>query len=688
VLVAAAAVAWGLYAPAPAHAYTLNTTVKKKKGFQPDMGADESAVVANANHLFDEIDADGGGTLTPDELEEYAQKLRGTTGLSTLAKGYKVPPEFLRSVMAADTDGDGEVSREEFVAYMVDKERTLRDVFTRIDLAGTGWLSREEFSQAMRNFKLSVQPGVVKAINPSAITSMLKEIDQDGDGRISYQEFREAFLMLSLKDLQNIAPFWGVPSLEMTIVDMSATHGGRPWGHAVAGLLSSVTAITLTAPLERIYRLVVTERAPKGLGIPGICRWIWSREGIRGLFKGNCLSVMRVAPLKSLEFAFMSLSLNILTDPDEDPARTKLFMAGALAGALTRCITHPLETVALRYSVTTGIYKSSVHALHKMMVLEGVQSLYAGVFSCMLWSVPFSFLQYLIYDKRLKFAKADASLHGRLITRQDHMECCWEATWLATVSTLPLEVVRRKMQVQGMGGRIPAYRHALDALFKLSAKGDVSKLFLGIVPISLKCIPQTVISFYLYDVVKEFLCGYVFESEEVDDGVPAHMGSLTKEAKLQRARKIPRELRSLTEDDNASPNWLTSKFQTASLVLSTRPHRPPATRCRKKERRGNGDDGGRRVPRGAALTPRHGTLHQLSCIVADGQGIHTPSWTRQLDALLGSQRRNSLKDTQAQESYPTGTSQKNIIDILVTRLQEVVPMPQHASRTGRSVGQE
>lgn len=52
-----------------------------------------------------------------------------------------------------------EVSREEFVAYMVDKERTLRDVFTRIDLAGTGWLSREEFSQAMRNFKLSVQPG-------------------------------------------------------------------------------------------------------------------------------------------------------------------------------------------------------------------------------------------------------------------------------------------------------------------------------------------------------------------------------------------------------------------------------------------------------------------------------------------------------------------------------------------------
>lgn len=31
--------------------------------------------------------------------------------------------------------------------------------------------------------------------------------------------------------------------------------------------------------------LCTTERAPKGLGIPGICRWIWSREGIRGLFK-------------------------------------------------------------------------------------------------------------------------------------------------------------------------------------------------------------------------------------------------------------------------------------------------------------------------------------------------------------------------------------------------------------------
>lgn len=130
------------------------------------------------------------------------------------------------------------------------------------------------------------------------------------------------------------------------------------------------------------------------------------------------------------------------------------------------------------------------------------------------------------------------------------------------------------------------------------------------------------ISFYLYDVVKEFLCGYVFESEEVDDGVPAHMGSLTKEAKLQRARKTPRELRSLTEDDNAAPNWLTSKFQTASLVLSTRPHRPPATRCRKKERRGSGDDGGRKVPRGAALTPRHGESFPVRTLICVGS-VHS-----------------------------------------------------------------
>lgn len=79
--------------------------------------------------------------------------------------------------------------------------------------------------------------------------------------------------MLSLKDLQNIAPFWGVPSLEMTIVDMSATHGGRPWGHAVAGLLSSVTAITLTAPLERIYRLVVTGELRD--------KWLWARTLVR-----------------------------------------------------------------------------------------------------------------------------------------------------------------------------------------------------------------------------------------------------------------------------------------------------------------------------------------------------------------------------------------------------------------------
>lgn len=47
-----------------------------------------------------------------EELQEFAESLKGTNGLACMAKSYKVSAEFLRSIVyAADADGDGCVPR-------------------------------------------------------------------------------------------------------------------------------------------------------------------------------------------------------------------------------------------------------------------------------------------------------------------------------------------------------------------------------------------------------------------------------------------------------------------------------------------------------------------------------------------------------------------------------------------------
>jgi hypothetical protein len=49
-----------------------------------------------------------GETDAQEELQQFAESLKGTNGLACMAKTYKVSAEFLRSIVyAADADGDG-----------------------------------------------------------------------------------------------------------------------------------------------------------------------------------------------------------------------------------------------------------------------------------------------------------------------------------------------------------------------------------------------------------------------------------------------------------------------------------------------------------------------------------------------------------------------------------------------------
>lgn len=76
---------------------------------------------------------------------------------------------------------------------------------------------------------------------------------------------------------------------------------------------------------------------------------------------------MRVAPLKSLEFAFMSLSLNILTDPDEDPARTKLFMVRQLFGDCANHVNVPLFAESPLFALFVPVDKPYRLRLHQIL---------------------------------------------------------------------------------------------------------------------------------------------------------------------------------------------------------------------------------------------------------------------------------------------------------------------------------
>lgn len=72
--------------------------------------------------------------------------------------------------------------------------------------------------------------------------------------------------------------------------------------------------------------------------------------------------------------------------------------------------------------------------------------------------------------------------------------------------SFPLDLVRRRKQLEGIAGRVPVYKTGLLGTFKLIVHNEgVRGLYRGILPEYCKVIPSVSIVFMTYEFIKAFL---------------------------------------------------------------------------------------------------------------------------------------------------------------------------------------
>ncbi|KAF6147886.1 hypothetical protein GIB67_014466 [Kingdonia uniflora] len=130
--------------------------------------------IGGLKELFKMIDTDNSGTITFDELKE---------GLNKVGSDLQ-EPEIKALMEAADIDNSGSIDYGEFIAATVhlnklEREENLMSAFSYFDKDGSGYLTIDELQQACKDFGLS----------EFHLEDMIKEIDQDNDGKIDYAEF-------------------------------------------------------------------------------------------------------------------------------------------------------------------------------------------------------------------------------------------------------------------------------------------------------------------------------------------------------------------------------------------------------------------------------------------------------------------------------------------------------------------
>ncbi|MBY3045456.1 EF-hand domain-containing protein [Rhizobium leguminosarum] len=146
-----------------------------------------------AGTLFDSFDSEGSGSLSVDALTEAMSAQQ-----SERAEGPPPPPpsddDDLTSMLSdLDTDGDGQVSKAEFVAGRPSdvSEEQAGTLFDSFDSESSGSLSVDTLTEAM-SAQRSERP---EGPPPSAdddddqFASLLSDLDTDGDGLVTLDEF-------------------------------------------------------------------------------------------------------------------------------------------------------------------------------------------------------------------------------------------------------------------------------------------------------------------------------------------------------------------------------------------------------------------------------------------------------------------------------------------------------------------
>ncbi|ARO33897.1 calcium-binding EF-hand domain-containing protein (plasmid) [Rhizobium sp. NXC14] len=139
--------------------------------------------------LFDSFDSEGAGSLSVDALAEAmsAQRSERPNGPPPPDDDDQLAP----MLSDLDTDGDGLVSKAEFVAgrpsdVSEDQAGTLFDSF---DSEGAGSLSVDALSEAMSAQQSERPQGPPPSEDEDEFASLLSDLDTNGDGVVSLDEF-------------------------------------------------------------------------------------------------------------------------------------------------------------------------------------------------------------------------------------------------------------------------------------------------------------------------------------------------------------------------------------------------------------------------------------------------------------------------------------------------------------------
>ncbi|KAI9732386.1 MAG: hypothetical protein M1834_001594 [Cirrosporium novae-zelandiae] len=561
---------------------------------------------------------------TLDTKKEGHLDLKGLKrGLRKMDHPLKNADNFLKDILkAVDTNGDGVIHYHEFHSFVAQTEKELWRLFKTIDHDKNGHIDKEELRTAF------VMAGLI--VSNAKLNQFFEEVDTNHDGVISFDEWRNFLLFIpastpNLKavlsyytstvtvnpegdvhvngavDNLGTAPlfpsalvaviasilvhripltlklpfawlFWKQGSIMgyhyqdfasnfpsdmsdvewLPIPEVPYPEDKPQWdlhvltdalphpGYFLAGGIAGVVSRTATAPLDRlkVYLIAQTSTRKESLnaaksGAPiqvaksatrpliNATKELWRVGGMRSLFAGNGLNVVKVMPESAIKFGAYEASKRFFAtlEGHNDPrslSPTSQFLSGGMGGMVAQCFVYPLDTLKFRMQCETvegGLHGNSliIATAKKMWRTNGFTSYYRGLPMGLAGMFPYAAIdlatfEYLkryltLYNARRKKIHEDDAAPGNFETA---VIGAFSGAMSASV-VYPMNLLRTRLQAQGTAVHPPTYTGIWDVTVKTIKKEGIRGLFRGITPNLLKVAPAVSITYVTYENSKKFL---------------------------------------------------------------------------------------------------------------------------------------------------------------------------------------
>lgn len=238
---------------------------------------------------------------------------------------------------------------------------------------------------------------------------------------------------------------------------------------AVSGGIAGCVSKTCVAPLSRVTILMQVQRMRpdrfQACGVPHNTRlWqnlakIYHEEGVFAYWRGNGAMLLHRFPNAGVTFWGHRFFAARMCEWRLTRIQ-RSFVAGAASGGLGVVACYPMDVVKTRLSAqTTNLYYNGISdAFSKIWVDEGLPGFYRGLPVCLCSVVPMIALNFGCFEIFMRL------LDGRGLTPWlNSLVAGGLAGGVSSTAVFPVDLLRRQMQMVGLGGRPAAYSNVFDA---------------------------------------------------------------------------------------------------------------------------------------------------------------------------------------------------------------------------------